>query len=327
MKKQYRMWIVLMLLLTLGGCAAPTSPVVETTAIPKVDTLLPGVSETESARSQSAAVLYYRFLSEPYLAAETRTIVQQAGQSYEFALLGELLTGPGTRSSELVSPFPEGLQVLGTLRQDRTLFVTLSSEIMNGFADEPAAWSSDAYWAQEVPLRRILCLQAMVATVTENCPIDRVQFLVQQENVSGSLRLKQGYYMDSPAVDDNAVTVPVYRDVSRLLTPDKTMEVIFTHWQQQNWSKLYMYLSAHQIVTFQEFVAQLTALPMVTDFSYSAGSVSGSGDAVTYSLGASILGRDMKMVSVSNRMIRLSRENGLWKITLAQLTDWLKELP
>lgn len=113
------------------------------------------------------------------------------------ALISQLLLGPGTASADLNVLFPEGTRVLSTVRQGRTLFVTLSREIMNGYPDEPVDWQEDAEWRTEAPLRRVLCMQSLVATVTENCDVDQVQVLVQAGSTgSGSLRLKQNYFLD-----------------------------------------------------------------------------------------------------------------------------------
>ena len=48
---------------------------------------------------------------------------------------------------------------------------------MNGDPDEPSNWRSDTAWAQEVPLRRRLAMQAIAATVTENTTAQQVVIL------------------------------------------------------------------------------------------------------------------------------------------------------
>lgn len=315
----------------LTACAPVSTPIVETTPVPRVDTVLPGVDSSEGRTGYSLATLYYRYQSEPFLASETRTVFQQPGQAYELALITELLAGPGTRYAELTDPFPAGLRVISTVRQGRTLFVTLSAEILNGYADEPASWRTSPAWADEVPLRRRLCLQAIVATVTENCDVDQVQFLVEQTGVTGSLRLKQSYFPDQAGSSD--LTGPMTRDVSLLLTADAALDTILTAWEHQDWQRLYLYLAARDPLTgterpvFRDFVTHMVLLPQLMFADHTSGTVNAAADAATYAVNAQLLPEDGQVQTVHDRILHLCRENGLWKISLSQLTGWLEDTP
>ena len=101
------------------------------------------------------------------LAAERRTVSRLPNEPYETALLRLLLEGPSLDAPALRGLFPAGTRVISTSRQGEMLFVTLSYQLMNGYSDEPSNWRSDTAWAQEVPLRRRLAMQAIAATVTE----------------------------------------------------------------------------------------------------------------------------------------------------------------
>lgn len=142
-------------------------------------------------------MLYYRCRDEAYLISESRTVTRAPSQSWEYAVIARLLEGPSGTSTGLTRLFPEGTRVLSAVRQGRTLFVTLSKELLNGYSDEPVDWQESETWRRECPLRRRLCMQSLVATVTENCAVDQVQVLVQQTTrTGGSLRLKQNYFLD-----------------------------------------------------------------------------------------------------------------------------------
>lgn len=320
-------------LIILGGCERMTvNPFAENlaTAVPGVDPLLPEVSgDGRALQTRENAALYFRYLTEPYLAPEYRTVTQAAGQSYEMALIGQLISGPG-RSAELGGLFPAGTRVLSTVKQGRTLFVTLSSAIMNGYPDEPSDWQSSAEWREEVPLRRRLCMQSLVATVTENCDVDQVQVLVQQDSLTvRSLRLQKSYFMDGSEADD--VIGPMRRDGSLLLEPDTTLRVILSCWQAQDWQRLYQYIALYDPQTgtgrpaMRDFLTTMEQLPRITGFSAGSGSVSPEGERVTCGVCFTLLGGNGAESTVEDRMVRLYRENGLWKTTLKQLTGWLEE--
>ena len=110
------------------------------------------------------------------LAAERRTVSRLTNEPYETALLRLLLEGPSLNAPALRGLFPAGTRVISTSRQGEMLFVTLSYQLMNGYSDEPSNWRSDTAWAQEVPLRRRLAMQAIAATVTETRLPSRLSF-------------------------------------------------------------------------------------------------------------------------------------------------------
>lgn len=311
-----------------------TTPLLETvaTSVPGTEPILPEAEEDAATprKVQQSAVLYFRFLDEPYLAPESRIITQAPSQSYEMALVNELLSGPGTQSVELSGLFPEGTRVLSTVKQGRTLFVTFTAEIMDAYPDEPANWQESETWQREVPLRRVLCMQSLVATLTENCDVDQVQVLVQQDQVAlGSLRLKQQYFMDGS--DDSALVGPMTRMPSLLLGPDVTLQVLLQCWQGQDWQRMYQYLALRDPQTgaerkeLQDFVAVMEQLPRLTDATFSQGSLNGDGSCMTYALAAHMMDGVGSEWNANGRIVRLYREGDRWKTTVEQLIGWLEE--
>lgn len=321
---------LLLSVLLLTGCdtAFVATPITETTAVPRVETILPDLTDDGSLVLHDTATLFFRYLDEPYLAPETRIIRQLPSQSYEQALLTELIAGPGATSADLGGLFPQRVRVLSTSRQGRTMFVTLSAEIMDAYPDEPMDWQESDKWRREVPLRRLLCMQAIVATLTENCNADQVQILVQTGGVTSSLRLKQNYFMD--ASEDDVVVGPMRRRSELLLTADNTADVLLTCWQTQDWPRLYLYVAARDYETgadrpvYRDFVSRMEALPRLSGFTLDRVSTTQDGRVATVPMDASVL-RSGAEVSYPDRILHLHRENGLWKISLAQLIGWLED--
>lgn len=300
------------------------------TLVPDTSPVLPQLRETQPQHTRDHATLFFRFGDEPYLAPESRAIAQSASQPFEQALISQLTAGPGTQRTELRGLFPEGTRVISTLRQGRTLFVTLSSEIMNAYPDEPAAWQNDEVWKTEVPLRRRLCMQSLVATVTENCDVDQVQVLVHQpDSPTSSLRIQQRYFRNG--ADPDEPVGPMTRDASLILGPDTTLQVILTCWHEQDWQRLYQFIAAQDpqygfdALPLTGFVLAMKDHPPVVRWERSSATIDFDGSRATFAVDFTLLAQDGLLRDVNGRTIRLYRVNDLWKTSLAQLTGWLEE--
>ncbi len=324
-----RLCLLLLCCLLLSGCAVNSANYnLNATAVPGTSPILPEVQPAESLSSTHDALLYYRYYDEPYLAAERRTITQSPTQAYEMVLLTALVSGPSGRNDCLTSLFPEGTQVLSTAKQGRTLFVTLSHEIMDPYTDEDASISSETA-ASESILRRQLCMQSLVATVTENCDVDDVQILVEQSgNSAESMRMKQTYFLTTS--DETLLTAPQTRQENLILSPENVLNVILNKWEMQDWSRLYRYMastdssSGEALMSQSEFASAMSALPQLTGFTFEGGSISTDGCYATYTLNVTLRVSDGQTVTRTGRVVRLCRENDCWKITYSQLTDWLE---
>lgn len=311
--------LLLLCCLLLTGCTRdPLSSMASeaTGAIPE-----PVVADLPA--SQQRATLWFRFGEEPFLAAETREIEFTQTESYAMALLRALMEGPSAAATELGGLFPQGTQVVSVTQSDRVMFVTLSRHIMNGFADEPSNWRDQPVWAEEVPLRRTLAMQSIAATLTENCAVDSVVILVEQTRaVTDSLRLRQDYFtLDG----DTSLADPLLRDESLLLTPARTAEVILQCWQEGNDQRLYRYVARtvpEGTAAFPDeaaFAEAMSALPHLLWAKPEGGSVSADGRSAVFTLQGAWLDQGTER-PFQGMVLRLTREKGLWRISLNELT-------
>lgn len=312
-----RKLLILLLALLLTGCAA--NPLSEAVMPLAPGVALPQPDAPDSLASPNTATLWFRYLDEPLLAPETRVLSVSPDQPMELTLISALLGGPDAQSTDLTALFPAGTRVLSTVRQGRTLFVTLSRQIMDGYPDEPADWQRDPYWAAEMPLRRRLCMQSLIATVTENCDVDSVQVLLEQRGeATDSLRLRQRYYLDTD--DGQRLADPLARDDGLLLSPGTTMSTVLTLWQQQDWPRLTRYISGDA----DGLAGHMENLPRLMSFALSGPTV--SGQTATFTLTATVRG-SADETTQSGRVLRLTREHERWLITVEQLTGWLEGMP
>lgn len=301
--------------LLLTACSAdPLAPMVE----PAVQADVPAPIVTGLPQTEDQATLWFRFGSEPLLAAETRVIPHSRTESHALALLKALLEGPSAASTDLGGLFPQGTQVISATQSGNVMFVMLSRHIMNGFADEPANWRDQPAWATEVPLRRQLAMQSIAATLTENCDVDTVVILVEQTGTD-SLRLRQGYYtLDG----DATLAAPLTRDESLLLTPARTAEIILQCWQEGDFARLYRYVAPSDSGAAKPdeatFLQMMAEQPRLLHASAKGGSVSLDGRSAVFTVSGAWLDEGEE-APFTGMVLRLTREKGVWEVGLSQL--------
>lgn len=304
--------------LLLSGCTVPPLPAVVPSAVPDA---LPLLQSAEVRTHDAVSTLWFRYLDEPCLMAESRPILSSPMISYEQALLNALVGG----SADAGRLFPPGVRVLSVYRDNRRLFVTLSKEIMDAFPDEPVNWQNDPAWAREVPLRRKLAMQALIATVTENCDVDSAVILVEQTATPlDSLRLRQGYYRAGSG-DDMALAAELARDDAWLLTPGGTMDIILSCWQSRDFARLYRYTDTD--LAEAAFLAEMAGLPHLLRADVTGHvSLNAAGHQAVFTLDMTLL--DGSAERPCNAIpLRLTRTDGLWRIPMDQLTRWKEVLP
>lgn len=323
MKKLLPLLLAMALLLSACSARDPLKPM-EAPA-PAESAAIPAPQPDADAAQPMEATLWFRFGTEPLLAPESRRIPVSPTTPWELALMQALLSGPAAGSTELSGLFPPGTRVTATHRQGRLIFVTLSRHIMNAYADEPEGWLTTEAWQEEIPLRRRLAMQAIAATLTENCDADQVVILVESSGeTTDSLRLRQSYYRTGG--DDAAIAAPLTRDESLLLSPQTAMATILQCWLERNWPRLYLYIARTDPATglerpeYAAFAEQMAALPHLTDFAFAGGNVSHDGQFAAFTLDATLMHQGQS-TPLEGGLIRLCLERGIWRIGLSQLTD------
>lgn len=313
-----RLLLPLLLCLLLSGCVRdPLAPMAQSGA--RTDVPAPAVDDLPQIQDQ--ATLWFRFENEPLLASESRVIRHSRTETHALAILRELLEGPSAAYTELNGLFPQGTQVLSATQSGRIMFVTLSRHIMNGYADEPSGWRDQPDWAIEVPLRRNLAMQSIAATLTENCDVDTVVILVDQ-TATDSLRLRQSYFtLDG----DTSLAAPLTRNEQLLLSPSRTLEVILQCWQEQDYVRLYQYIAPTDPVSGaarpdeDAFADLLYSQRPLLRASATGGSISADGKNAVFTVSGAWL-EDGAEQPFSGMVLRLTRDKGIWRIGLSQLT-------
>lgn len=314
--------VLLLCCLLLSGCSHdPIAPMADLT----VPADIPAPAAAVLPPEETSVTLWFRFGTEPVLAAENRRLYTPAGTSLALNLMQALISGPSAASTELQGLFPQGTRVISVHQSQRLMFVTLSRQIMNGFHDEPEAWHEDPYWRIEVPRRRQLAMQSIAATLTENCDVDTVIILVEQSgSATDSLRLRNSYYtLDG----DPTISPPLTRDEKLLLSPARTAEIILECWQEADWLRLYRYtakvdpISGAHKPEESDFAHRMQSLPRLLHGQAEGGSISMDGKQAIFTLNGAWL-QDGTEKPFTGLPLRLIREKELWRVGVSQLTGW-----
>ena len=308
---RYRLIVLLLCCAVLTGCTADPISLMASPA----SSNLPAPSVSSTPLEVDQAVLWFRFGEEGLLAPEARALTLHRGENPAHAILTALLSGPSAAAMELRSLFPRGTELVSLTQEGGVMFVTLSHHMMNAYPDEPKGWQTDPYWAVEVPLRRVLAVQAIAATLTENALAQEVVILVAQSSAGeGALRLQNSYFCDGRS----GVAAPITRDESLLLTPSRTAEIILQCCQETDWARLYRYM-AHADRPSQEVLAYtMSLLPRLTRYEVAGGSLNGDQAVFTIS-GAMLMGSVES--PFTGRILHLTKERGLWRVAFPHLTE------
>jgi hypothetical protein len=308
--------MALFLLLALAGCAPQAvNPLLknEATSVPGLTTDVAAASAGESKTDPVEATLYFRYLDEPMLAAETRTLSVPQDQSVEYAVIQALVEGPSAGHSELKRLLPAGTTVESVISRGDILFVTFGEGFLNDGV--PKNWLADANWNTEAPVLRKLVAQSIVASVTEISPYTGIQILVNQEwQLQNSLRLENSYFLDG----STGLSDPIARDEALLLTPQNTADILLTAWQQHDYERMYRFVAEENRPLFSTFTVALSAAGSLQNYGVGGGNVAGNGQEAVMTASLSVTDENGN-ADESITPVMLTRENGIWKITYARL--------
>lgn len=303
--------LLILCLMLLCSCTSSSNPLIqaEATAVPGNPLELHTTSANTS--SEFTATLYYRFLDSDMLAGESRALTVQRDMSNELAVLQALLEGPSADNPELRRLFEDNVTVEDTTSSGDTLFVTLNEKVLDDGI--PSDWQLNEAWVTEAPLRRMLSMQSIANTITENFDYSHVQIMISRENASDS-RLDRSFFLTGQTGPSDSFT----RDESCLLTAYRTASVILQAWQERDYETLYAFTASYADFEvkpiYESFLEALNGSPALSSFSLSPGNVSEDGQQAVMSLSID-LNRAGQSESITAYPLRLVRENGIWKIT------------
>lgn len=312
-------------LLLFGGCEGPQE------GVAPQDTASPGATAAQALpeinlqadslpMTQKEVTLYYRMQGEDLLAGETRMVYLTQDKRLEERLIEALIEGPSPSQMELRSLLSSDTQIRvwssGTL-----LTVQLSRAFLYPPTDAPTFWENDPAWKVEVLLRRRLALASIVNTITEATDFTSVQFFLQDsaDNPTGRRLLRSELY--EGAGEDEMLT-PMVHSEHMILTHYNTANIIMQSWTEKDFTRMYRFVARETGTrpTDATFLSEMMERGRsLINFLVSSGAVSEDGQRAIVEITYQYLDGGEDTVIVQNHPLVLVRENGLWKISYAEL--------
>lgn len=317
MKRIILLFSCVALLFLLSSCALASNPLAraEATPVPGLPMELHPATASDKDADKLEITLFYRYEQSDMLSSETRIVSVPRDESPEIIAVRQLLAGPQASHTELKRLFPHNATVLNVHSSEDTLFITFSEDILNDGI--PQNWKDDPVWRTEAPLRRMLTMQSLVATITENFSYPYVQVMLSHNQTQDiSTRLDNSYFLDGRT----GLAERLMRNESMLLTMQNTALTILKAWQLHDYELLYQFTAPmhDQKPSFSAFVEALENCAALTAYSASAGhSTAGSTrGTVTLDIAYRTGGQEYHCPAYP---LWLVREDDLWKIPYEEL--------
>lgn len=295
----------------------------EETATP-AETQLPTFSEQLGAGSTSDTLdvtLYFRYEDTGLLGAQQATLDIRREETVATAIVQRLIAGPEQTGGRLTGLFPPGTRLVSVAGEGATAFVTLSREFLGRPGGAPADWEDLAVWQEEAALRRMLAVQSLVLSLTEDARYQRVQLYIADTDDDEPERVPLAYF-STDVTDPGVVLAACSRDESFLLTPQRALDRVLDRWQKKDWEAVYDMLAAggESMPTQTAFVAEMRELNVsLLEYETTAGTVSFDGERATLVLSALTRTPEAGDAQLDRESIALVRSAGNWAITYDML--------
>ena len=207
--------------------------------------------DPDPQQKEYSVTLYFKHRFSDYLVPEVRKAIR-GQQSLEQLLVEELLKGPSQH--DRVSVMPLGLRVLDVTRKGDTTFVNFSREFTEDISLSEVPGKEDTPEEKrlltEAEMKR-LCIYSIVDTLTELEGINQVKFLVENRAISYSDmdgELEKLMFPEINELDEdrlvNTVLIALSRDRTYILTPSKSVDLVFDGLVgEPKWDRIYPLLA------------------------------------------------------------------------------------
>ncbi len=268
------------------------------------------------AHDKLDVTLYYRCEDAALLSARQAQLDLRREETIATSIVKALIDGPGAASG-LDGLFPRGTSIISVNGEGATAFVTLSRDFLGRPDGAPADWEDLAEWQEEAALRRMLAVQSLVLSLTEDGRFQRVQLYVADHDDDVPERIPLCYF-SLDVTDPGVMLAACSRDESYLLTPRRVLLMALDCWQRRDYDALHAMLTdgREPLPEREAFAAKMRELD-VTLLTCEAtdGSVSYDGQRATLVLNARISTPQGGETEIRREAVPLHREAGNWMMT------------
>lgn len=284
------------------------------------ETVLPTFTEqlgTNVVKDTLDVTLYFRYADTGLLGAQRAQLNIRREETIAMSIVKQLVDGPQAIGGRMSGVFPRGTRVVSVTSEGATAFVTLSRQFLGKPDGAPADWEDLEQWQEEAALRRMLAVQSLVLSLTEDGRYQRVQLYVADTDDDVPMRIPMAYF-DVDTQDAVVVLGACSRDESFLLTPSRALERLLINWQKRDWAAMYALLAdgKEELPTQDAFVAHMRALDVsLLSYETTNGSVSFDGQRATLVLNAQIRTPDGGDAMISRESVPMHRDADNWAVT------------
>lgn len=269
----------------------------------------------EAASDLLDVTLYYRSKGTQLLGAQQAQLDIRREETIATSIVRQLIDGPQSTSGALEGLFPQGTTLISATAEGTTAFITLSRAFLGKPDGAPTDWEDLAVWQEEAALRRMLAVQSLVLSLTEDGRYQRVQVYIADNDDAVPERIDMAYFgSDSTGTVLGACS----RDESFLLTPQRVLVGVLDCWQRKDYATLYAALVSGRetLPTQAAFEATMRELDVsLLTYETTAGSVSFDGKRATLVVSAKIRTPDGGDATLNRESVALHRESENWVMT------------
>lgn len=269
---------------------------------------------TYQASDTLDVTLYFRYEDTGLLSAHQAQLDIRREETIATSIVRRLIEGPDAQNGRLEGLFPRGTRVVSVSAEGATVFVTLSRAFLGMPDGAPADWEDLTIWQEEAALRRMLAVQSLVLSLTEDGRYQRVQVYVADHDDDVPERIPMAYFSTAVQTMDTVLGA-CSRDESFLMTPQRVLERMLQSWQQRDYVALYNMLSdgRDMLPAWEVFETKMHELDVsLLEYETTVGSVSFDGKRATLVLSARIRTPDGGDTVLTREAIPLRREGGSW---------------
>lgn len=207
-----------------GGVSERTPPGSEAQTPPPVPPsgdVVPG--------GQVRATMYYRYKSEPYMAAMVADLLPTANKGVEQMIVERLIAGPGAEYQDLAQTIHRDTKVLSVSEHHGFLSITLSAEFL-------LSPDGSSEMGQEYLLQRRMAAYSIVNSITELGLHSRILLLVDTMGTGEGERISR--IQAGLETQEEQPIEPLLRDTQLIFTAEKTLELSLAAYRQKDWETL-----------------------------------------------------------------------------------------
>lgn len=317
--KKYLKILTLILIIIFTSACSQNLYIKEQTSKNQTSTPLNAI-KAENPSSNGKVVLYYRFNSENYLVADTRTVESTQGSSFEYNIINALLDGPSPDKTEMLQVINPGTKLLSITTNQEYIYITLSKEFIDPPSWAKENWEDNPEMAQHVYLTKRLAMYSIINTVTETSKHSKVQIYVDMDNNGDVTRVtRRDVGLIGDGREDQPLD-PMTRNPNIILTPYNALDMAMQMVKDRNFEKNYLYVTDDNAngvkkPTINEYT-NLFSDTSKTLISYSINpNITISEDGVSAVANVSYQIKTGQGVSESlNVPVMLYRDKGCWKV-------------